>query len=154
MIITPNLVIIFFCVVACIDGLKGKYSINSDMKKFKNACISCVIITSVVTSAILTIDINSDSVEAKTFPQCITESNPQATIISCRQIGLKDDNRLLGCQANENCFSTSATSPSKYSSPWKYSRQNTEQAWALLKGAVLQAGLKVNSSFYLLFTCL
>lgn len=80
---------------------------------------------------------------AKQFPACVTESNPQTTTISCRQFGLKDDGRLQGCQANENCFSTSASSATKYSSPWKYSVQTTEQAWALLRAAVENRGLKI-----------
>ena len=80
---------------------------------------------------------------AKQFPACVTESNPQTTTISCRQLGLKDDGRLLGCQANENCYSTSASSPSKYASPWKYSAQSTEEAWTLLRAAVENQGLKV-----------
>ena len=80
---------------------------------------------------------------AKSFPACTTESNPQTTVVSCRQLGLKDDGRLLGCQANENCLSTSATSATKYSSPWKYSAQNTEEAWTLLRAALENQGLKV-----------
>lgn len=80
---------------------------------------------------------------AKQFPSCITESNPQTTVVSCRQLGLKDDGRLLGCQANENCFSTSATAATKYASPWKYSAQSTDQAWTLLRAAVENQGLKI-----------
>lgn len=57
---------------------------------------------------------------------------------------MKDDGRLLGCQANENCFSTSATAASKYTSPWKYSTTfSTDEAYLLLKAAVQSSGLKV-----------
>jgi hypothetical protein len=87
--------------------------------------------------------------DAKQFPICVTDSNPQTTVISCRQLGLKDDGRLLGCQANENCYSTSASSATKYSSPWKYSVQDTDQAWTLLKAAVESQGLKVSHSVML-----
>jgi hypothetical protein len=85
-----------------------------------------------------------DSAYAKSFPKCVTESNPQTTTISCRQLGLKDDGRLNGCQANENCFSTSATAASKYSSPWQYSTTfTTDEAYLLLKAAVQSSGLKI-----------
>ena len=99
---------------------------------------ACGVVTSL---AILLVPMSA--VDAKTFPACVTDSNPQTTVVSCRQLGLKDDGRLLGCQANENCFSTSATSATKYSSPWKYYAQDTEQAWSLLRAAVENQGLKV-----------
>ena len=37
---------------------------------------------------------------------CITTSNPSTTVQFCRQLGL-ENGRLRGCQANENCLSTS-----------------------------------------------
>lgn len=96
----------------------------------------------VLASAIAVI-VPSLPANANELSACVTESNPQTTVISCRQFGLKSDGRLLGCQANENCFSTSATAATKYSSPWKYIAQDTEQAWTLLRAAVENQGLKV-----------
>jgi hypothetical protein len=106
------------------------YKLN-DFKK--SALLSAILVISPI-----------DSAYAKTFPKCVTESNPQTTTISCRQLGLKDDGRLNGCQANENCFATSATAASKYSSPWRYSTTfSTDDAYLLLKAAVQSSGLKI-----------
>jgi hypothetical protein len=59
----------------------------------------------------------------------------------CRQLGLVDG-RLRGCQANENCFSTSAVAARKYESPWIYT-QDVDSAWTILKAAAESEGLKV-----------
>lgn len=110
------------------------------LRRIREHCLPFISLGVLVSAVAL---IGSSSVNANDFPACVTESNPQTTVISCRQLGLKSDGRLLGCQANENCFSTSATAATKYSSPWKYSAQNTEQAWTLLRAAVENQGLKV-----------
>jgi len=82
---------------------------------------------------------------------CTTTSNPSATIQYCRQLGL-ENGRLRSCQANENCFSTSSKSASKYISPWQYefsSKPTNEEetletvAWNKLKQAVEDNGLKI-----------
>lgn len=75
--------------------------------------------------------------------ECITESNPQTTVQICRQLGLVDENqRVRGCQANENCFSTSAIAGGKRVSPWFY-RQPGPEAREVLTEALRLEGLKV-----------
>jgi hypothetical protein len=71
----------------------------------------------------------------------VTQSNPQATTVLCRKLGLVDG-RLRGCQANENCFSSSAVAARKYSPPWSYT-QDDESAWTILKAAIESEGLKI-----------
>ena len=83
---------------------------------------------------------------------CITESNPSVTTQFCRQLGLVEG-RLRSCQANENCFSTSSKSASKYLTPWQYefssisaeSSQSTleDKVWDTLKASVKENGLKI-----------
>ena len=87
---------------------------------------------------------------------CQTDSNPSLTTQTCRRVGLTKNNRLLGCLANENCFSSSSTS-TKYTSPWFYSESLTpEQTLSILKVAAAENGLKVlkeqttSGNFYLL----
>ena len=87
---------------------------------------------------------------------CQSDSNPSVTTQTCRRVGLTKDNRLLGCLANENCFSSSATS-TKYASPWLYSESLTpEQTISILKVAAAENGLKVlkeqttSGNYYLL----
>lgn len=86
--------------------------------------------------------------------QCITDSNPQTTTITCRQLGLTDDLRLRGCKANENCFSTSATSASKRTTPYFYQQSNSDDAFLILRTAIESDGLKILKSdlnnYYLL----
>ena len=78
--------------------------------------------------------------------QCITESNPQTTVQVCRQLGLVDGNqRVRGCQANENCFSTAAIAGGKRVSPWFY-RQTGDEAREVLTEALRLEGLKVLQS--------
>ena len=75
--------------------------------------------------------------------ECITESNPQTTVQVCRVLGLVDnDERVRGCSANENCFSTSATSSGKRISPWLF-KQSVDDAATILVDAVKLEGLKV-----------
>lgn len=77
--------------------------------------------------------------------ECITDVNPQATVISCRILGLDKDGRLQGCRANENCVSTSAKAARKYSSPWRFSVNSgisVESAWERLTDAVASEGLR------------
>jgi hypothetical protein len=137
-------VFFFSLVLLLTEGLR-KSGLASNPKpvlgRISKNCLPFISI-GVLASAIALIG-PSSSANAIEFPACVTESNPQTTVISCRQLGLKSDGRLLGCQANENCFSTSATAATKYSSPWKYSAQNTDEAWTLLKAAVENQGLKV-----------
>jgi hypothetical protein len=137
-------VFFFSLVLLLTEGLR-KSGLASNPKpvlgRISKNCLPFITI-GVLASAIALIG-PSSSANANEFPACVTESNPQTTVISCRQLGLKSDGRLLGCQANENCFSTSATAATKYSSPWKYSAQNTEEAWTLLRAAVENQGLKV-----------
>jgi hypothetical protein len=137
-------IIFFFSLVLLLtEGLR-KSGLASNPKqvlgRISERCLPFISI-GVLASAVALI--GPSSANANDFPACITESNPQTTVVSCRQLGLKGDGRLLGCQANENCFSTSATAATKYSSPWKYSAQNTEEAWTLLRAAVENQGLKV-----------
>ena len=74
---------------------------------------------------------------------CQSDSNPSLTTQTCRRVGLTKENRLLGCLANENCFSSSSTS-TKYTSPWLYSESLTaEQTLSILKVAAAENGLKV-----------
>jgi hypothetical protein len=74
---------------------------------------------------------------------CLSESNPSTTTVSCRRVGLTSEKRLLGCIANENCFSTSAKS-TKYISPWVYAESLTpEQVLEIIKVSAEENGLKV-----------
>lgn len=77
---------------------------------------------------------------------CITESNPQITTQFCRKLGLVKG-RLRGCDANENCISTSAKSASKYSPPWTYNflleKDPTYDPWEPLITAILSEGLTI-----------
>lgn len=74
---------------------------------------------------------------------CVSDSNPSTTVVSCRRVGLTSEKRLLGCMANENCFSTSAKS-TKYISPWVYAEILTqEQVLEIIKVAAEENGLKV-----------
>lgn len=133
------LIVAFFFATPTLSLQKGFHEVAKLSKmthKLQSLSISLLVSTIIAMSPIA-------EANAKQFPLCVTESNPQTTVISCRQLGLKDDGRLLGCQANENCFSTSATAATKYASPWKYSAQDTEQAWTLLRAAVENQGLKV-----------
>lgn len=77
--------------------------------------------------------------------ECLTKSNPQATTQICRQLGLTSDGRLRGCNANENCFSTSAKAATKRSKPWHFS-QPPEEAFATLKTAMELEGLSILKS--------
>ena len=74
---------------------------------------------------------------------CTTDSNPSTTVITCRKLGITKDNRLLGCQANENCFSTSASAATKYASPWIYNIEKPDDAMEVLKIAAEEEGLKI-----------
>ena len=136
--------LIAILMVICLQPLDGnKIPCKSTLPSIHNVRLNFPLLSiSALLSTVLAITPISIA-NAKQFPTCVTESNPQTTVISCRQLGLKDDGRLLGCQANENCFSTSATSATKYASPWKYSTQSTKQAWTLLKAAVENQGLKI-----------
>ena len=138
--------LIAILMVICLQPLDGnKIPCKSTLPSIHNVRLNFPLLSiSALLSTVLAITPISIA-NAKQFPTCVTESNPQTTVISCRQLGLKDDGRLLGCQANENCFSTSATSATKYASPWKYSTQSTKQAWTLLKAAVENQGLKIRS---------
>ena len=77
---------------------------------------------------------------------CTVESNPQTTTQFCRILGLVDnDQRVRGCQANENCFSTSAVSSGKRSSPWLF-QQNLEDAVLIVTDAIKLEGLTILQS--------
>ena len=84
--------------------------------------------------------------------QCTSTSNPSATIITCRRLGLKDE-RLLGCLSSENCFSTSAKS-TRYLSPLVYNTNTPEDALEILKVSAQSQGLTIlrldNDKHYLL----
>ena len=86
------------------------------------------------------------AVETPKMGECITTSNPSATTIFCRELGLKD-NRLRGCRANENCRSTSSFSSGKQATPWYISvdGSNKESAgsFLILKNAVKLSGLTI-----------
>ena len=85
---------------------------------------------------------------------CATTSNPSTTTQWCRELGLKEG-RLRGCQANENCFSTSSKAATKYLSPWQYefsplslsTKSSTttleDEVWDNLKIACQVNGLKI-----------
>ena len=81
--------------------------------------------------------------------ECKSESNPQTTTTTCRKLGLING-RLQGCDANENCFSTSAKAASKYGPPWTYNfiaeRDPSYDPWDTLKSAVLEEGLTILQS--------
>eukprot|EP01041_Mallomonas_annulata_P014303 gene14303-30435_t len=79
-----------------------------------------------------------------TLGECITDANPQTTTVICRKLGLVNG-RLRGCDANENCFSTSATSATKRSSPWSYS-QSTDDAFLVLRASVESQDLRILKS--------
>lgn len=70
----------------------------------------------------------------------------QSDQVQPRRLGLQRG-RLQGCQANENCFSTSSTASGKYLPPWTYrdtiSANNPELAWKSLLVALQDQGLKV-----------
>lgn len=81
--------------------------------------------------------------EAPALGTCVTESNPQTTTQVCRILGLVDDGeRVRGCAANENCFSTGATSAGKRVSPWLY-KESISDAAMILTDALKLEGLKV-----------
>ena len=82
--------------------------------------------------------------QAPKLGTCATESNPQATTIWCRELGLDKDQRLRGCNANENCISTSATAATKRGAPWTYpASQSASQVFLQLKASCELQGLKV-----------
>ena len=138
-----QLLIISAFTLTCLEGLVRVKRVSQELGLFGSSKCSLIASACGVVTSLAILLVPTSAVDAKTFPACVTDSNPQTTVVSCRQLGLKDDGRLLGCQANENCFSTSATSATKYSSPWKYYAQDTEQAWSLLRAAVENQGLKV-----------
>ena len=83
------------------------------------------------------------SATAPAIGTCVTESNPQTTTQTCRVFGLVDKGeRVRGCQANENCFSTSAQSGGKRVSPWLFQQSGADAA-TILFDAVKLEGLKV-----------
>lgn len=65
---------------------------------------------------------------------CATQTGVLFRTRTCFNAGLVDD-RLRGCDASENCVSTSAvTSPGQFGAPWSYSPLTTDAAFtALLK---------------------
>ena len=79
--------------------------------------------------------------------ECTTETNPSATVISCRRLGLVGGS-LQGCQSQENCFSSSAKAAAKYSSPWRYDFESktSDEAFAKLSNAVEKEGLRILKS--------
>lgn len=130
-------------------SIQNVSSIQKKIIKF----ISCSTISFCIANSYPThsysVDTNANSNSVPKLGECVTQTNPSATTITCRQLGLIDDNtRLRGCQANENCFSTSAKSASKYDSPWQFNYNNKQQltsdeAWLVLKASVESEGLKV-----------
>eukprot|EP01036_Dinobryon_divergens_P035285 gene35285-45691_t len=80
---------------------------------------------------------------------CKSESNPQTTTTFCRKLGLIGG-RLRGCDANENCISTSAKAASKYGPPWTYAfiaeRDRLYDPWETLRSALLEEGLTILQS--------
>ena len=83
--------------------------------------------------------------------QCTSTSNPSATIITCRRLGLKDE-RLLGCLSSENCYSTSAKS-TRYLSPLVYNTNTPGDALEILRVSAQSQGLtilKIDSDKYYL----
>ena len=79
--------------------------------------------------------------------ECITTSNPSATTIFCRELGLKD-NRLRGCKSSENCRSTSSFSSGKQATPWYISLDENKKVpakdtFSRLKSAIQLSGLTV-----------
>ena len=84
--------------------------------------------------------------EAPALGTCVTVSNPQTTTQVCRVLGLVDDGeRVRGCAANENCFSTGATSAGKRVSPWLF-KQTSGEAAMILTDALKLEGLKILQS--------
>ncbi|CAM9671510.1 unnamed protein product [Choristocarpus tenellus] len=58
---------------------------------------------------------------------CRTISNPSVTTVSCEPRGLDRNGRLYVCRSSENCISTSSLkTPSKFGSPWDYSKATTD----------------------------
>ena len=114
-------------------------------------------IPSIISLSLLLNIQQSNAIEIEKAPKagtCITTSNPSFTQQFCRQLGLVD-NRLRSCQANENCFSTSSKSATKYLSPWQYefstssssksssSTSLEDEVWDNLKIACQANGLKI-----------
>ena len=120
-------------------------------------------VSSILSLSLLLNSQQSHAVELEKPPApgtCVTTSNPSTTTQWCRQLGLLPEGRLRGCQANENCFSTSSRSATKYMSPWQYeftssissssSSSSTtttatleDEVWENLKGACKGNGLKI-----------
>jgi hypothetical protein len=92
---------------------------------------------------------------------CNAEDVAGGTVSFCRELGLVKD-RLRGCSAKENCFSSSAISAGQYSAPWLYNFANDDnnaveeakRAFGALKVAATKAGLTIlrarDEDFYLL----
>jgi hypothetical protein len=81
--------------------------------------------------------------------ECVTESNPQATTISCRQLGMVEG-RLRQCNPIENCVSTSAKAAKKYRPPWRYDlnpeTSDVDTVWSKLLSAIDSEKLTVIKS--------
>lgn len=77
---------------------------------------------------------------------CTTDTNAQVTVTSCRKLGLVK-NRLRGCDANENCISTSSKAASKYGPPWTYGfiyeKDPSYDPFTSLISAAIEEGLTI-----------
>jgi len=92
--------------------------------------------------SLLSLPSDAFGIETPKLGECITESNPQVTTQFCRQVGLTTDGRLRGCNANENCFSTSAKAAAKRTNPWHY-KGSSEAAFQEIKVAAELEGLTI-----------
>lgn len=67
---------------------------------------------------------------------CVTKTSLLFKTRTCFNAGLVD-NRLRGCDASENCVSTSAiASPGQFGAPWSYAPQEIDAAFASLLQAL------------------
>lgn len=92
---------------------------------------------------------SSSSLLASTQPNsaCKTTTNAVFSRRRCERVGLVgDERRLIGCQASENCVSSSAiTSPSQFGPPWSFAPATSNATVALdsLVEALGKAGCAV-----------
>ena len=102
--------------VTCLSS--SNLYINNYITKIKKAVGITIAGSLFIPSSILAV-----TAPVPSIGECITDSNSQATVITCRKLGLIGDS-LQGCQANENCLSSSAKAASKYISSWYLNYQS------------------------------
>ena len=118
------------------------YSVDSlDLNIFSQKIFKMTLKSLSISVGCIALSVNAGSNLVPELGQCISESNPQTTTITCRQVGLVDG-RIRGCNANENCFSTSASSATKRLSPRHYT-SNEDDTFLILRTAIQSENLKI-----------